>query len=277
MRIEMLYDAGTAAFSEDRIILSLPFVGVADGVSGLYLPEESPTLFNGRTGGQMAADYLAKAITSAPLGSTTEEIFNLANTFIHQEQAPYGFYGRGEIECLAGTTLALAKIDTEEIEILQCGDCMALWVTSNGKVEMTPNQVFSHEMEMRTRIVELMRKHGNDRNKMWQEFTPILATMRRQRVNRPGGYGLLNGQREAQEMWQRLVLRRQDIALLLLFTDGLVYPEESGDEDLGQRILVLYRGGGLDAILAETRRREERERDTSHIDHAEASGVAIRF
>ena len=239
----MLYDAGTAAFSEDRIILSLPFVGVADGVSGLYLPEESPTLFNGRTGGQMAADYLAKAITSAPLGSTTEEIFNLANTFIHQEQAPYGFYGRGEIECLAGTTLALAKIDTEEIEILQCGDCMALWVTSNGKVEMTPNQVFSHEMEMRTRIVELMRKHGNDRNKMWQ----------------------------------RLVLRRQDIALLLLFTDGLVYPEESGDEDLGQRILVLYRGGGLDAILAETRRREERERDTSHIDHAEASGVAIRF
>jgi len=277
MRIETLYDQGTAVPSEDRLILKLPFVGVADGVSGLYVPSEGPLGFNGLTGGQMAAETLLKTVVSASVQESLEEIILRANSTIRRAQEPYGFYDRGEIERIAGATIAVVKIGTERIEIVQCGDCMALWVFHDGRTEITYNQVIRHEMEMRAKIAELMEKHSGDRSKMWEEFGPFLAAIRRQRVNQPGGYGLLNGQHEAEETWQRFVLQRQDIALLLIFTDGLIYPEEAGSEDLDQRILGLYRDGGLGAILAETRRKEKGKKDTSHIDYAEASGIAIKL
>lgn len=275
MRIETIYDQGTTMIPEDRTILNLPFVGIADGVSGLYTPLEGPRFFANRTGGQTVVDSLAQAFISASQKDTVIEVLGRANMIIRQIQEHLGFYASGEIEHLAGTTFAVAKIGKDEIEILQCGDCMALWVSNNGKIKMTKNQVFSHEMQVRARITELMRKYDGNRFKTWQELAPIIAAMRRQRVNRSGGYGFLNGQFETEEMWQRFILKRQNTTLLLLFTDGLVHPEETENEDLGQKILMPYQDGGLRAILAKTRKREERERSISHIDHAEASGVAI--
>ena len=282
MRVEALYDQGTVRISEDRFYVppspfSVGLVGVADGVSGLYVPSEGPILFEGQSGGQMAAEILVQTLANAGSDVPLEEILLRANSKIYTAQTHLGFYHRNEVEYLGGSTFSVAQIGTEEIEIIQCGDCFALWVT-NKEIGITKNQVFHHDTEATRIIATLMEKHGGDREKMWQEFRPILAKMRQRNVNKEGGYSLLNGQPEVQKFWQRFFLFRSEIKLLLLFTDGLIYYPDSGDEHaLAQKVIRLYNESGLRTILAETRRKEAKEKQKSHIDHAEASAVAIKF
>ncbi|MDP2966814.1 MAG: protein phosphatase 2C domain-containing protein [bacterium] len=277
MRIETIYDQGTIRNPEDQIIIRPPFFGVADGVSGLYLPSEGPILFEGQSGGQMTAETLLQTVAATSPSDPLEEVIIRANTTIWQKQKHLGFYETGQIELLAGTTFAIAKIEMEKIEIIQCGDCFALWVTNN-EVGITKNQSFHHVTEALKTIATLMEKHKGSREKMWQEFGPILTIMRRRDVNKECGYGLLNGQPESKDLWQRFILRREEISLLLLFTDGLVYYPGSGNEQaLAEKVLKLFRKGRLRAILENTRQREERKKQKSHIDHAEASSMAIEF
>ena len=273
MKIEMIYDQGTAKIREDQVIWSPPFSGVADGVSELYLPSKGPILFKGKTGGQMASETLLRVIAAAKEDDELEVLLKAANLKIQEAQ------DNTKVEYLAGAVFALAKVGEDEIKISQCGDCSILWVV-NQEIGITENRVFLHDTEARRIIAELMEKHQGNREKMWREFSPVLAEMRRQHINRKtkGGYGLLNGQPKSQGFWKRITLPRAKTELLLLFTDGLIhYPESGNGQALAQKTLELFRKGGLRAILEETRKAEEKEKETSHLDHAEASAVAIEF
>ena len=278
MKIEAIYDTGTASPQEDQLIFKQPFFfGVADGVSGLYLPEEGPTLYEGRTGGQMVCDVLLKTIVTASPKESLLRIMLNANQAIAAHQT----YPLEESEMLGGATFAVAKFTNEQIIIIQAGDCFALWVSKNGKIGITKNQVFHHDTQMRQEIARLMEKHGGNQQKMWQEFRPFLAHYRRQQMNNknhPHGYGVLNGQPNAKEMWAEFILFREEIKLLLLFTDGLIYYSDSEKEQFfAEKVYELYKKGGLGTILKETRIAEEKEKTTSHIDHAEATAIAIEF
>lgn len=274
MKIESLYDQGTAEIQEDRIIIHPPFFGVADGVSGIYLPEEGPKKFNGMSGGEMAAVELLRCVASATKKDELKDVIERARVKIAHQQAD-----EKDPAYMPGTVFALTRVGNEVIEILQCGDCFVLWETISG-VGVTENQTFRHDAEALEIIAELMQKHCGNREKMWQEFLPILAEMRRRDINKPGGYGLLNDQPEATKFFVNFSLPRKEIKTLLLFSDGLVpYPEtEPGNEQvLGDKILQDFHNGGLDAILEKTRKWEESQKKTSHIDHAEASALAITF
>ena len=144
----------------------------------------------------------------------------------------------------------------------------------------TRNQVFQHDMEARRIIGELMEKHGRDRTKIWREFGPILSRMRLQSVNKKikTGFGLLNGQPTLRDFWQCITISRNQANLLLIFTDGLIYyPDSENEQCLVQKVLNLYRQGGLQSVLEETRKKESAEKEISHIDHAEATAIAVEF
>ena len=280
MEIKLLYDLPKGINPEDGFVFSPPFfLGVTDGVSGLYMPDEGPILFNGKSGGRMVSDVVTETFLSVTGGSSIEEILIRANEKVYKTQSSLGFYGEPRTDLLASTTFAIAKLD-DEIEIIQCGDAFAVLELRGGKVLSTRNQVLQHDTEARKIIAELMKKHGEDRTKMWHEFSPILSQMRLRNVNKKtgSGFGLLNGQSVFKEFWQRIVIPREEAKLLLLFTDGLIYYPDSGDEQfLAKKVLSLYRQGGLRSILEETRKKESTEKEMGHIDHAEATAIAIEF
>lgn len=278
MKIKTIYDSGTAKPKEDQLIFRQPFFfGVADGVSGLYLPDEGPTLYEGRTGGQMVCDILLKTIIEA---SPTESLLGImirANNAIAKNQ----IHPLERSEMLGGATFAITKITDEYISIVQTGDCFALSASKDEKLGITRNQIFNHDAQLLEHVSRLMKKHNGNRNEMWREFRPIAAKNRREHINNkqhPDGFGELNGQYNASDLWKGSISSREDAKLLLLFTDGLIYyPDSENEQYLAEKIYKLYQKGGLEAILQETRIAEEKVKETSHIDHAEATAIAIEF
>ena len=278
MKVTTIYDQGDATIVEDQVIFSLPFVGVADGVSGLYLPDRGPRLFDGLSGGQMVVDALHSVAQRSYAKQSLEQIVIWANERVRRAQHSAGVpLDRSDL--LAGASFALAKIGDEEIEIIQAGDCFALWRMYGGEYQMTSNQVFLHDMETRGIIARLMQKHAGDKQKVWEEFGTTLSRMRRERVNKKvsKSYGLLNGQHTLKDCWQVFTLSRKDVARVMLFTDGLIYYPESGDGALAWKVLELYQKGGLENILLQTRMQEDLQEGEIHIRHSEATAVAVEF
>lgn len=283
MEIKLLYDLPEGIIPEDGFVFSPPFfLGVSDGVSGLYMPDKGPVLFGGKSGGRMVSDVISKTfLTAASKEDSLEEFIIRANEEVRGIQESLGFYEESHTDLLAGATFAIAKLGNENgIEIIQCGDAFAVVETHEGKVLATRNQTFQHDTEARKIIAELMRKHGENRREMWRQFGPILSQMRLRNVNRKteAGYGLLNGQSSFKDFCQRIVVPQDQVHLVLLFTDGLIYyPDSKNETLLAQKVLSLYWQGGLGAILEETRKKEAAEKEVSHVDHAEATAIAIEF
>jgi len=286
-KVQALFEPGSVTFPEDRLFLrpfspEMAFVGVADGVSGLYIPSEGPRLFSEGTltGGQMVTDTICHAFTEASRNDSLEEIILRANDAVAAIQIANG---KGipieRSDLLAGAAFAVAKIG-EEVEILQAGDCFAFWKLQDGEIGATRNQVYQHDMVALEIVAQLMEKHGGDRNKMWRELSPILSEMRLQHVNKnvEGGYALCNGQPELENCWQKITIPSDRLSFLILATDGLIHYPESGDEKaLARKVLTLFQKESLEAVLAETRRIEEREKGKSYADKGEATAIAIEF
>ena len=114
---------------------------------------------------------------------------------------------------------------------------------------------------------------------MWKEFLPILIEKRQANINtEQGGFALLNGQPEFERFWQRFTLPREEMAFLVLFSDGLVPFEWTKNElALAGEIVRLYKKGKLQSILGATRKIAEQKKSSSHEDYAEATAIAIEF
>lgn len=279
MKTTILYDQGSAKFPEDGIIFTPPYFGVTDGVSGIYLPNEGPRFFQGRTGGQCASHAVSRAFGLALPGESLEHILFKANDMIRRLSKARGLSPQ-EPEFLPSATFAVASILHDFVHILQGGDALAVWMLKDGTIGGTPNQAFGYEAELLSIVSALMQKHGGDRQKMWEEFQPILANRRRlaTNTNQGKGFALLNGQPEVEKFWQKFVLQRKDISLLILFSDGFVpFEWMRNEKHLAQSVISLFREGGLQAVLKETRAIEKQNKYSSHEDEAEATAIAIEL
>lgn len=277
MKVKILYDQGSARIPEDGIVFQPPrFFGALDGVSGIYLPHEGPRLFGGRTGGQLASHAISCAFGEALAEESLEDILLKANATIRKLSETNGL-SLQESELLPSAVFAVASINQESINILQGGDSLAVWQKRDGTIGGTPNRTFAFEEGLLKTIAVLMEKHKRDRQKMWEEFRPILAEKRRSNDNTTqGGFALLNGQPEVENFWQKFILRRKEITLLILFSDGLVPFEWTEEEvSLGEKMIGLYRKGGLNSILAATRTAAEQKKSSGHEDYPEATAIAI--
>ncbi len=278
MKIQVLYDQGTACFPEDGMIFQPPcYFGAIDGVTGVYLPHEGPRLFAWRTGGQLASHVLSQSFSDANIGKSLKDILRKANTVIREISKTYGLTLQ-KSGLLPSAAFVTARINTH-IHILQGGDSLAVWQMKDGTIGGTPNLAFTYEEELLRIIAELMEKHKGNRQKMWEEFRPILIEKRRAEINTElGGFALLNGQPELEHFWQKFTLPREETALLILFSDGFVPFEWTKDEKaMAKMVINLYRTGGLHQVLAATRKIAEEKKSSSHEDYAEATAIAIEF
>jgi len=285
VKIETLYSQGTAEHSEDMsVIRMIDGVGgphliavVADGVSGLYGPDEGPRLFSGRTGGQLVCEAIRNAVSAMGIGDTIESLVLMANLRVREFVTHYQLpIQRSDL--LPGAAFVFAKIDGEKIRIIQGADCFAVWEREDGTVNATRNQVFDHDSLVKEMIAILMDKHVGNRQKVWKELTPTLSVLRLRHVNQPGNYAILNGQEAVSWCWRRVTLSRNRTRRLILFSDGLVpFLDTQNKKLLGEMVIELFEQGGLSAILKRAREIEKKEKSTSHIHHAEATAIAIEL
>jgi len=279
MKTKVLYDQGSAIIAEDGIIFQPPhFYGAIDGVSGIYLPNEGPKLFDGRTGGQSASHAISYAFESAEAGESLKDILRRANTMIRELSKTNGLSLQGS-ELLPSAAFIVVSITSKSINIIQGGDSLAVWLMKDGTIGGTPNRMFTYEDELLNTVAMLMKKNEGDRQKMWEEFRPILTDKRRANTNTAqGGFALINGQPEFENFLQGSVLKREEAALLILFSDGFVpFEWTQNEKSLAEKVVHLYQRGGLNSVLKETRRIAEQKKSLSHEDYAEATAISIEF
>lgn len=307
METSFLFNQGSSTTWEDGYFIALPFVGVLDGVSDPYDKEHPQVKFRNRrlTGGEVASRIVEKFFIqrSAEQDASKLDLRGLvleANNLVGDEFRNHGFSLENP-ETLPGATFAIAKIGEKEVEIVQAGDCFALWATKSDDIGITPMQTRQLEAEadedaerIQSRIarekydLELEEIKSSQmkeiREEMWLEYLPTWKETRRRYVNNPSnphGHGLLNGQATLKEMWFRRVLERDNLETLLLFTDGLIphwkIMKDKNDIELGRMIYASYKQGGLKGMLEDARALDKQVKGVSWGDAAEVAAVAVDF
>ena len=159
MRIETIYDPGTAKPLEDMLILKMTesfwgpslVAGVIDGVSGLYEPSGGPQLFNGKSGGQAVCEIVNQIISNTQPSESLEDLLLAANERIELHAISQGIHlNRSDI--LPGAAFAIVKVDQVAVKIIQGADCFAVWLHRNGTIDATRNQVFQRLLPEEYRI-----------------------------------------------------------------------------------------------------------------------------
>lgn len=278
MKIKFLFDQGSAVLPEDGIIFQPPFYyGVVDGVSGLYLPSEGPKMFDGKTGGQLASSVVSWIFTCAGKENSLSDILREA-TFLLQEHIERNGLSLFEPETLPSAAFAIAHINETHVSVINGADSLAVWQKEDGTVSGTPNQMFAYEGRQIDRVAELMKKHQGNRQRMWEEFRPLLVADRRANINKENGYAVINGQLQFKRAAQNFTLEKKKMKLLILFTDGFIPYEWTRDRRvMAFRMIKLYEKGGLSKILELSRKIAEKKKSSSHEDFPEATAIAIEF
>jgi hypothetical protein len=279
LRIQTIYDSGMAKFLEDGLVVQAPFFGVMDGVSGLYDPTAGPRLFNGRSGGQKAIEIMNEAFVRSNDSDELSAVVKKVNDMLREFSGSHGI-DMNRADLLSGTTFAFAKISEDKVEVIQGGDCYAVWEKISGEIVTTANQNFFDEEEKIGILNGIIEKNRGDLGKSWVEFMPISAKLRIERVNSDLEKRtiVLNGQLKGEGSWNKIILPRKDLKTLILFTDGMTEFSESRDTDvMGKAIFAAYHTHGLAGMLLRIRDIENKRTQTTHIKHAEATALAIEL
>jgi len=276
LKIEAIYDKGTAEELEDGLIINPPFFGVIDGTS-------EPAHFIGKgisfgklSSGEMVRKLILETFYQAKSNDSLEKVILQANnklkTLWHNLKIPLN-----RSDLIAGAVFALAKIGPKKVEIIQGGDCLALWVTASGKIGITKNQAFWHVLEAQKIIAELMKKHKGNRKKMWQEFYKPLCQLRLRDINQKikTGFAILNSQLSLKKCWQKIEIPIKKLKFLLLFSDGLIPLKK--EEKLAKEVVKLYQKGGLNYILQKKRECEKATEEIRYRVFDEATAIAIKL
>jgi serine/threonine protein phosphatase PrpC len=274
----MIYSQGTAERIEDGAILNHPFFGVIDCFSAPYVGK--PQLFENLSGGEVIKQIVLETFYSASPQESLETVTLRANARIAE------FHSKMKIpleraDLLNGACFALAKIEKEKVTILQGGDCLVFWITSHLASVIVDNNIPEYERETSENIKEILRKYGGDREKLWKEYLPILSRLRREKFNKE--FAIFNGQEEVKSCWQEKEIPIKNLRYLILLTDGLMpfwdllIEGSLSQEKVLIRLVKIFLSSGLKGLLKEVREKEEKRKKELHIDHQEATAIAIKF
>lgn len=275
MKVDYLHIQGSAEVSEDGVIFSNPnFLGVVDGLSSAYPPKKYQKLFHGMTGGQFVANFIVCEFNKIYVGGLADSLekANVSLAFVLSDKD----YNLEDSGLLPGACFAIIHLRKKEIDIIQGGDCLAVWEKKDGEKSGTKNQVFDYEKDIKEEIIKLMEKHARDRIKARQDFISFLAERRRKNFNKE--FAIFNGQQSFKEHWQRITLKKEEIKRMILFTDGFVdYSWTEDPDDLAKRLTEYYKTSGLSGILSKTREANHANRFLSFEDYPEATAIAVEF
>jgi hypothetical protein len=224
---------------------------VGDGVSEYHSKTRSARRFkfgsHQLTGGQALGQLLKRTLADPPPHSSLAELLIYTNdesrAFAERQGIPLD-----QPDKLSGIDVAAARVRAETVEIIQMGDCFAIWETKDGSQIATKNQgwLFQRRMD------QVQIPYGVHR---WDHegWETAYRQCRLDLTNKPpaeGGLATLNGQHGVENCWYSQTLTRADLRLLLLITDGLAPTQFLYDEAaLAPAVISAWRHGDWDAIV----------------------------
>jgi hypothetical protein len=154
------------------------------------------------------------------------------------------------------------KIDPNGIEYVQTGDCMIIAVYQDGEVRpLTYPQVSYLEQK----AIKIMKDGLHDRKDLKQLLFSVKIILRENRYksNTPLGYGVLNGEQEAQLFLEYGRVNNINLKHLILITDGLFWPKElvSHTDCYWKKNVDLILSRGLEQYTRDLCQLEEQDPD----------------
>lgn len=282
-RIEMIYDQGTAKNQEDGRIDNFPFLGVVDAFSAPYTTKKGQISFSGLSGGEMIKEKILREFYTAKSNDSLEELIESVNNkiakIVHSYKIPIE-----QSDQLPAACFAIIKMKSDHkgnyIDIIQAGDCFAIFVAESGQIFSLKNQARLHEFREQKIIDRLLKTYNGNQEKMWNDFYPLLKKSRLRDINKntDAGYAVLNGQKDFSKYYKREKVDSSNLDFVIIGTDGLISPELFWSEefDLAEKIVSIYKKEGLEGILEKTRKSESKG-ERGYTRHCEATGMAIKF
>lgn len=235
LRFDSLFEHGSGVLNEDYLVVEDTLYGVFDGATSLT-PE---TYEHGRTGGFLASSLAGEEFRKNC--GALDELAQRANEAIWRGMTERNV-DVGDKRNLWSASAAVVRIQDGVMEWAQIGDCRIVCVQDTGE--------FSFVCECPDQDVETLS--------MWKDVgqstdAPIGVAMHEQiakvRSRMNLDYGVFNGEPEALEFLQSGMRDLSDVSQVLLFTDGLLLPNEHPweDRDFGEQV-DLFRSSGLKGL-----------------------------
>jgi len=267
-------------YPEDDFFSAPPFFGVIDGHSEPYWPGKPRKNFSqwpGQivTGGQMTANMIKDAFSlNAKMELSLDSLARCANSNICIENRKIGL-DTEDAGAVPGASFIIVKISLDgKIEIVQSGDCLAVWRFRNKNIGFTENPVYESEMERLATIDYFHRKHKGNQAKLWKEFGPLLVIRKQGAANIE--YPVLNGTSMAPDTLIKYRLPELP-ETMIIFTDGCVDCKATNVmASVANDMLDTYLEEGLKAVFEAAKIKEQMDKP-KHTVGGQAEKTAIVF
>ncbi|WP_421899544.1 protein phosphatase 2C domain-containing protein [Maridesulfovibrio sp.] len=235
MQVESIIEHGTGIINEDCLIMEDNLFGVFDGATSLT----SETYENGHTGGFLASNLAGEEFRKNH--GTMKELAKRANRVIRQEMAQRNV-NLSSKKALWSTSAAVVRIKDNMLEWAQIGDCRIVCIYESGEFEFLC-QCPDQDLETLT----IWKEVGSETEAPIGEALHEQIAKVRCRMNLD--YGVFNGEPEAINFLQTGNHDLTGVRNVLLFTDGLLMPNEKPWEERDYNDHVdLFRQSGLKGL-----------------------------
>jgi len=270
MNTTSINEIGIRNINEDCILVdeTKQIFGVFDGASSL-VPYTSP---DGKTGGYLAASTAADTFAKSSSGLKTAALE--ANDQIEKVQSDAGIDLSKNVNRF-GTTAAVVKINDNTADLLQVGDSIIIVIDTKGNATVPLGYVDQDIIAMRK-----WRRLADEGVENIREL--VLDDARKQREEANIGYGALNGDALLKDHIRIITLPLDNIATILLLTDGMFLPKADPDaEEKWSEYATYYQQSGLIGLFEVVRSTEKDDPTLTKYPrfklHDDSSGIALDF
>jgi hypothetical protein len=234
LNVETVTEAGGVKENEDAFFSEGNRFGVFDGASSLdgYLNDD------GKTGAYLASHIVRDAFaqTSASLSETADTANRQIQSAMLEKQIDVT-----RKESLWSTTMAAVEIDMENAESnwVQIADSLILYIYNDGTYKLLIEDDYNHDRE----VMGLWKEMADNGTENIREQLQEQVVLLRQTAN--SKYGVLNGEPEAVNFIRSGKESLKNVSHILLFTDGMMIPEEdpNAEEDFSKTVELFLEGG----------------------------------
>jgi len=257
MKVESISLKGSNPYNEDRLVANEDhsLYAVFDGCSSIVKWRSE----SGETGGSLAARIAAETFERADREESLLGIAKRANEHIERGMSAKGIE-RPIKEERWGTVLVAARLSEDTLEYIQIGDCMAFAIYRGGIIRpLTYPQVGHLEINSLLKWKEGIG-NGLKTVKELSDYTAATVRSNRKLSNTREGYGVLNGEPEAENFLEYGKIHIGQLEHLILVTDGLFWPEKDPEPetDWSQTVQGILEHG-LEAYAKSILQMEEKD------------------
>lgn len=259
IQFNTILEKGTSNQNEDYLVAEENIFGVFDGATSL----DRSRFEQDQTGGMIASHTAASVFRKNHYPLT--RLASQANDEIMQQMVSRGV-DVSQKENLWSTSAAVVRLKEDRLEWVQTGDAVILLIYEDGSYKaLVDRDDQDHEtLSMWQNMVSTQLKGHDqapeDNLKLMQINGAMASQIRKVRMGMNVTYGVLNGEKAAEEFLNHGEEPLDRVSHLLIFTDGLTIPSAEVENKKDFTPLVdTYLNVGLDGLKEVIRQKEEQD------------------